>query len=315
VNRCPITYDPLGVAAAGTYSPRGLRLLSRTLERLEDLGYSAEEQRIEAVARATKMSIQGVQPKLSAKLLVREGRFEVVDRGGEYILKPQNDLYRSLPENEDLTMRLAAAAGVEVPVHGLVRSRDGSWTYFIRRFDRIARSRKLAVEDFAQLSGRTRDTKYESSMEQVATILERHATFPAVEKLELFVRTAFSFLTGNEDMHLKNFSVIVREGRVQLSPAYDLVNSTIALPGATEELALPLRGKKRRLRREDLVEYFGRERLGLAPGAIEDAMARLARSLPEWHRLVEASFLPENLREAYVSILRERSVRLGLASP
>lgn len=313
MNRCPITYEPLPDGTAGRYSREGLRRLSRSLVRLDDLPYSAEEQRVEAVARATKMSIQGVQPKLSARLLVQAGRFEIVDRRGDFILKPQTLLYRRIPENEDLTMKLAAAAGIEVPTHGLVRSADGSWSYFIRRFDRLAKGRKVAVEDFAQLSGRTRETKYDSSMEQVAGVLDRFATFPAVEKLELLVRTLFSFLVGNEDMHLKNLSLVVRDGRVQLSPAYDLVNSTIALPGATEELALPLRGKKRRLRRDDLVRYFGEERLGLARGAIDQAVSRLEAAAPAWERLVEASFLPDDLREAYLSVLRERRDRLAIS--
>jgi serine/threonine-protein kinase HipA len=312
MSRCPITYEMLPEAHDGRYSRKGLQRLSRSLTHLDDLPYSAEEQRREAVARATKMSIQGVQPKLSARLRVKEGRFEIVDRGGEFILKPQNPLFHHLPENEDLTMRLAAAAGIEVPIHGLVFSRDGAWTYFIRRFDRLARSRKLAVEDFAQLSGRTRDTKYDSSMEQVTALLDRFTTFPVVEKLDLFTRTVFSFLVGNEDMHLKNFSVVVRDQRVQLSPAYDLVNSTIALPGATEEMALPLRGKKSRLKRGDLVDYYGGERLGLTRAAIDSALLRLGKAVPEWARLVNASFLPPDLREAYLAVIEERRERLGI---
>lgn len=249
------------------YSREGLRRLSRSLTQLADLPYSAEEQRREAFAWATKMSVQGVQPKLSATLRVRAGRFEIVDQGGDYILKPQTVHYPHVPENEDLTMRLAAQAGIAVPWHGLIRSRDGSWTYAIRRFDRLPRGRKLAVEDFAQLGGRTRQTKYDASMEQLAAILERHATFPVVEKVELLHRTLFCFLTGGENLHLKNISLITSGRRVQLSPAYDLVNSTIALTRATEELALPLRGKKRQLRRRDLVEYYGGERLGLPQAA------------------------------------------------
>ncbi len=210
MKRCPITYQPISGDDELKYSRHGLRMLSRSLTCLDDLTLSAEEQRREAMARATKMSIQGVQPKLSARLLVKEGRFEVVDRGGRYILKPQTHLYPNLPENEDLTMRLARTVGIELPLHGLVFSADGSLTYFIRRFDRGARSRKLAVEDFAQLAGLTRATKYAFSMERLIPILDRYCTFPAVEKLELFRRTLFCYLTGNEDMHLKNFSLIVR---------------------------------------------------------------------------------------------------------
>lgn len=196
IRRCPITYEPLSAEERGRYSKKGLRRLSSALTSLHDLESSAEEQRREALARATKLSIQGVQPKLSARLAVRKGHFELIDRGGTYILKPQTELFLHLPENEDLSMRLAKTVGIEVPLHGLIYSADDSLTYFIKRFDRVARAGKLAVEDFAQLSGHFRTTKYDFSMERLAPILERYCTFPAVEKLELFRRTLFSFLIG-----------------------------------------------------------------------------------------------------------------------
>lgn len=312
MRRCPITYDPLPEKAEGRYSSKGLKRLSPALEDLQDLPWTAEEQRREAATRATRMSIQGVQPKLSARLRVKEGRFEVVDRGGRYILKPQTDPYPSLPENEDLTMRLAGASMIPVPVHGLVAARDGGWTYFVQRFDRPGRYGKRAVEDFAQLAGLTRDTKYDFSMEKLAGILDRFTTFPAVEKLELFRRTLFCFLTGNEDMHVKNHSVIVEGDRVRLSPAYDLVNTTIALPGTAEEIALPLRGKKRRLTRDDLVDYFGTERLGLTRGSIDDVLDGLGEAMVGWEDLIEASFLPAELRREYASVVDERRSRIGL---
>ncbi|NOY06531.1 MAG: HipA domain-containing protein, partial [Chlorobi bacterium] len=260
MNRCPITYDPCGEQK---YSEHGLRMLSRRLRYLEDLPYTAEEQRVEAVRRAAKMSIQGVQPKLSAVLNVARSRFDVVDTGGKYILKPQSLLYMHVPENEDLTMKMAAAAGIEAPLHGMVWSRDGTLTYFIRRFDRTGRKGKLPVEDFAQLSGKTRDTKYQSSMEQVVKIIEEYCTFPLLDKIRLFRLTLFNFLVGNEDMHLKNFSLITRDGKVELSPAYDLLNTTLALGNAAEEIALPLGGKRANLTRRILVDYFARERMAL----------------------------------------------------
>src|SRR5579862_6131248 len=120
MNRCPITYEPLPEGA--TYSRQGLKLLNRNLASLAPLEFTAEQQRQEALIRAGKMSIQGLQLKLSAVLRITEGRFEVVNRGGQYILKPQSPDFPELPENEDLTMRMAAAVGIEVPVHGLLRS-------------------------------------------------------------------------------------------------------------------------------------------------------------------------------------------------
>jgi len=292
----------------------GLRLLSPSLNNLADLPFDAAEQRQEAAARATKMSIQGVQPKLSARLDVRGGRFEVVDQGGQFILKPPSPSYAHLPENEDLTMRLATSVGIEVPIHGLVQGRDGSWTYFIRRFDRPKRKTKLAVEDFAQLSQRNRTTKYESSMEQVAAVVEEFATYPQVEFLDLFTRTVFCFLTGGEDMHLKNFSLITRGPRVQMAPAYDFLNSTIALRNPQEELALPLRGKKRKISRGDLVDYFGHQRLGLSIKAVDEALDRIEEESKRWPDVVETSFLPKELKGKYLAVLNERRLRIWPAA-
>lgn len=307
--RCPITYDEI---LEGRYSQRGLRLLARNLKSLRDLPLGAEEQRQEAARRAGKMSVQGVQPKLSARLKVKEGIFEIVDTGGVFILKPPSAVYADLPQNEDLTMKLAAVAGIEVPLHGMVYAKDGSLTYFIRRFDRIGHGKKVAVEDFAQLQEKSRDTKYNSSMEQVAATIERYCTFPAVEKVKLFRLTLFSFLTGNEDMHLKNFSLIRREGKVELSPAYDLLNTTIAIGKAQEEFALPLRGRKRKLTRDDLIAYFGSERLGLNARVISTVLDDLKRSVKESERLIGESFLSESMKAAYQALMAERAGRLGV---
>ena len=259
INRCPITYEESGNKR---YSVRGLKKISPKLTFLNDFPYSADEQVREAFARAAKMSIQGVQPKLSVKLNIKKHVFEIVDTGGHYIFKPQTTSFSEVPENEDLTMRLAKLIGINVPLHGLLYSNDGSLTYFIKRFDRFARNKKIPIEDFAQLSGKDRETKYNSSMEKVAAIIEEFCTFPAIENVKLFNLTLFNYLIGNEDMHLKNFSVIKRGVKVELSPAYDLLNSTIIL-NSEEELALPLNGKKNRLHKDDFLIYFAKERLGL----------------------------------------------------
>jgi len=233
MKRCPITYESIGEQEY--YSQHGLKLLSPRLTKLDALALSAAEQRAEAIAHADKMSIQGVQPKFSALLKIKESRFEVVDQHGQYILKPQSEDYPELPENEALTMSLAAFIGIDIPVHGLVYSKDNSMTYFIKRFDRKGRHNKLAVEDFAQLSQETRDTKYNSSMEKIAKIIMDFCSFPKIEGVKLFKLTVFNFLIGNEDMHLKNFSLITREKIVTLSPAYDLLNTSIAQKNPKEE--------------------------------------------------------------------------------
>jgi serine/threonine-protein kinase HipA len=311
VSICLITYEEIG--HNHKYSPRGLRLLSPALTTLKDFPYTAAEQRQEAEARASKLSIQGVQPKLSAALNVKNTVFDIVDRGGRYILKPQVERYTHLPENEDLTMRLAAIAGIEVPLHGLLASKDGSLTYFIRRFDRKGQKDKLHVEDFAQLSGASRDTKYNSSMERVADVISQYCTFPAIEKVKLFKRTLFSFLVGNEDMHLKNFSIIVRDDKVELAPGYDLVNSTLVLTAPKEELALPLHGKKRNITRKDLIQYFAIERLGISERACMAIVDECKACVPKWESLIHRSFLPEKDQKRYLDIVQERSARINLA--
>lgn len=312
MKHCPITYEPIEDTAK--YSERGLRALAPTLKELRDFPYSAEQQRREAANRAAKMSIQGVQAKLSAALNIKESTFEVVDRGGRYILKPQNQLFEQLPENEDLTMRLARVAGLDVPLHGLVHCADGSLSYFIKRFDRFGQSGKLAVEDFAQLAGQTRDTKYEWSMERLVPIIDMHCTFPTPEKAKLLRVTLFNFLIGNEDMHLKNFSLISRDEKVELSPFYDLINTTVAMPSAQEESALPLNGKKRKLTLEDFKTRFAFERLKLPTKVFDETIDQLNACLKQWENLVSRSFLNKQYRQRYLDLIHERRGRLAMKS-
>jgi len=309
MNRCPITYEP---CEGKKYSPAGLKRLSPKLIDLEDLPWSGEEQVQEAAARAVKMSIQGVQPKLSVILSIKEKQFKLRNKNGKYILKPQNQLYPNIPENEDLTMKLAGLCGITVPLTGMVYSRDGSFTYFIKRFDRAGKSNKIHVEDFAQLSGRTRDTKYDSSMEKLISVIDKFASFPLIEKKKKFLLTLFNFITGNEDMHLKNFSMIKSGDKIELSPAYDLLNTSIVLKDP-EEIALPLNGKKNNLTKEDLINYFGNERLGLNTQTTDEVLNRLKKIYSDWISLIHASFLPEKLRKKYIDLVNVRMERLGIS--
>lgn len=306
LRRCLITGESW--TGDGPYSPAGLRKLDRRLTRLAPLPLTKEQLLEEAQVRSDRMSIQGVQPKLSAVLRVTAGRFEIADVKGRYVLKPPHPQFPELPENEALTMSLAATVGIEVPLHGLLVGVDGARTYFVQRFDRAGRS-KLPLEDFAQLSGASRDTKYDSSTERLVEIIDRFCSFPVLERLKFFERLLFAFLTGNEDMHLKNWSLITRDDRVELSPAYDLVNTTIVLR-APEDLALPLRGKKSRLRAEDFWEYLARERLELEPRVIDDVKVRFAEQSAQWPQRVAESFLSPPMQERYIAVLSERQARL-----
>jgi len=301
---CPITYEP--ISQDEKYSANGLKLLSPKLTTLNDLDFSAKELQSEALARADKMSIQGVQPKLSAVLDVANNAFKLVDNGGLFILKPQSALYEQAPENEDLSMRMAKVLGIEVPLHGLVYSKDHSFTYFIKRFDRGPRKQKLAMEDFAQLAGLDRETKYRYSMEKLAVVIEEYTTFPMIEKAELLLRLLFNFMIGNEDMHLKNYALITRAGKTTLAPAYDFINSTIAIKNPKEEIALTLNGRKRNLRRKDFIDYYAFDILKLTKVIVEEQLERINQAKSSWLSLLDKSFLNDELKAKYLILMEER---------
>lgn len=309
MNICPITYHPCGDEL---YSAQGLKMLSRKLTHLNSIPFTQEEQVHQAAMRADKMSIQGVQPKLSARLNIRKESFEIVDNGGEYILKPENYLYPELPANESLTMKLAEITGIEVPLNGMVYSSDGRLTYFIKRFDREGKKKKISVEDFSQLAGKSRDTKYDYSMEKLILLIDTYCTFPAIEKVKLFRLTLFNFLTGNEDMHLKNYSIITRNEKIELSPAYDLVNTTIALKNAKEEIALPIDGKKNHLNEKDFVEYFAKKKLRINDSVISREITKMQNAKTHWEAIIIKSFLSKTMKQRYTEIIAERSMRIGI---
>jgi serine/threonine-protein kinase HipA len=309
MNQCPITYAPCGESR---YSQAGLKFLNAGLKTLNDLEYTAEEQRKEAFNRAAKMSIQGVQPKLSAILSIKDEKFILVDKGGKYILKPQHQIFTQLPENEDLTMKLASEIGLEIPIHGLLWSKDNTLTYFIKRFDRKGQHDKVPVEDFAQLAGLNRDTKYDYSMEKIVKLIDDYCTFPAIEKIKLFKLVIFNYLIGNEDSHLKNFSIITDDNQVKLSPCYDLVNSTIVLKEQDEEIALPLKGKKKHLTRNILVDYFGIERCKLTDKSVEKVLETITLAIPKWKTLIDVSFLSKDMKVKYLDLLDGRLTTLKI---
>jgi serine/threonine-protein kinase HipA len=308
MNRCPITYE--AVPKAGDFSPAGLRRLHPQLQRLAPLPFDSAALIQEAAARAPKMSIQGVQPKLSAVLRIKEGRMEIVDQGGRFILKPQNPQYPHLPENEALTMTLAQIAGLAVPDHGMLYAKDGRLVYWIRRFDRVDRDQRVAVEDFAQLSGASRESKYGASVEDVIKIIKLRCTFPSIELADFYRRFLVNWLLGNEDMHLKNYSVITMADVIKLAPCYDFLNTTIHLSPPQEESALALNGKKRKLSSSDLTDYLTRQRLGLNDRTVARIMADLRAALPQWRDLIKHSFLPEKLRDKYHDLMEHRSAAL-----
>ena len=300
MNRCPITYE---LCANNKYSEKGLRMIAPKLTHLNDLPYTAAELRQEAANRAKKLSIQGVQPKLSATISVVEQEFKIVDQFGTYIIKPQNDLFPELPQNEDVTMRMAKVFGLDVPFHGMLYAKDGSLSYFIKRFDRYGKGKKLATEDFAQLTGNTRDTKYRFTMEKLVPVIDEFCSFPAIEKADFFKRILFCYVTGNEDMHLKNFSLITKNEKTTLTPVYDFLNSSIAIKNPEEEIALTLKGKKSNLKASDFIDYYAKERLQLNEKTVNTILEQMLNTIPKWKELLEISFLSDEMKEKYLGLL------------
>lgn len=306
MNRCPITYE---LCTKDRYSEKGLHLLSPRLNHLNDFPLNREEQLLLALEYADKLSFSGVQRKLSARLSIQKQVLEIVGSGGNFIVKPQSPDFSELPQNEDLTMKLADYVGINTPLHGLMYCSDGSYSYFIKRFDKDKKGKKIPVEDFAQLAGVSRDTKYDFSMEKIIPLIDKFCSFPALEKRKFFLLTLFSYLIGNEDLHLKNFSLIHAEGKTEFSPAYDLVNSSIVIK-TTEELALTLNGKKSRFNRADFVEYFGQERLGLSSITLQEILNRLKNAFTPWEALIKISFLSEQKKKAYLELMKHRMQKL-----
>ena len=204
-----------------------------------------------------KLSISGVQPKLSMKLNKREHALEVVAEGGEYIFKPQVQTYPHLPENENLCMTIAATLGIDVPPHALLKLDDGSYAYIIKRFDR-ENGEKIHQEDFQQITGG--DDKYRGSYESIGRELRAISDIPGLDVQLFYERVLFNFIIGNGDAHLKNFSITHGPlGKIRLAPAYDIVSSKLVIPDE-EDCALTLLGRKNKLAGADFrafADYLG----------------------------------------------------------
>lgn len=246
-------------------------------------------------------TVTGVQAKLSLDISRGHAgepqRFTIVGLWGRFILKPQTDRFANLPENEDLTMHMAEAAGIKTVPHSLIRFADGELCYLTRRVDRTKNGAKIAMEDMCQLSERLTEDKYKGSYERIAKLIRRYSSAPLLDVVNFWEVVLFSWLTGNADMHLKNFSLFRPANDYMMTPAYDLLSTALAMPEDDEELALTLNGKKKRIKREDF-EIAMRDS-GLEEKAISNLFLRFSKAIPKWHELITESFLPLNLQKAY----------------
>ncbi len=258
----------------------------------------------------SQTTITGVQSKLSLQLSRGKRnepeRFTIVGLWGNYILKPQSDNYPMLPEVEDLTMHLAEIAKIETAQHSLIRFADGELCYLTKRFDRTDDGSKLPMEDMCQLSERLTEYKYKGSHEQIAKLILKHSTTSKLDIVNYWEQVLFSWIVGNADMHLKNYSLLGGEHR--LSPAYDLVSTAIIIPSDSEELALILNGRKRKISRSDFEKaMFGSD---VEPKVADKIFVKFTKLVEKWGEMIDQSFLTEEMKVQYKAIIRERIERI-----
>lgn len=262
----------------------------------------------------SRTTLTGVQPKLSLDIEPVEQsskRFTIVGQWGRYILKPQSPHYSQLPELEDLTMHLAAIAKIKVVPHALIRFEDGALCYITKRIDRGPKGQKYAMEDMCQLTERLTEYKYKGSYEQIAKHILKYSTTPKLDVINFWEEVIFSWITGNSDMHLKNFSLYgTKPNNFVLTPAYDLLSTKLVMPEDTEELALPVNGKKRKIKRQDFIVAM--TSVGLDEKIIENIFKKFSKAFPKWMEFIEISFLEENTKEKYKELIENNLIQMGL---
>ncbi len=257
------------------------------------------------------VAVTGVQPKLSLDLEKHKGelsRLTIAGLNGEYILKPSSKEYAELPENEDVTMHLAELVKIKTAKHTLIRLHSGELAYLTKRFDR-KNGKKIAVEDFCQLSENLTEHKYRSSIEKIGKLTHQYTANKGFEAQRLFELVLFSYLTGNTDMHLKNFSLIENNlGEYEFSPAYDLLNTTLVISDDNEESALTINGKKNRLKLNDFDVLA--ESLKINEKSLQAIYGRFHKVLPKWIVFIQQSFLTKEMQEGYINLITKRNKNL-----
>jgi len=251
----------------------------------------------------SQKTITGVQPKLSLgrKKMTEDSnieRFIIVGLWrGQYILKPQTELYKELPEIEDLTMHLAESVKIKTVPHSLIRLKSGEFAYITKRVDR-SKKRKFHMEDMCQLTERQTEHKYKGSHEQIAKAINSYSSNPGLDRVNFYELVLFCYLTGNNDMHLKNFSLLKDEKKeYNLCPAYDLVASELVVEGDDKELALNLNGKKRKLKRKDFEKAM--DTSGINQKAVQNVFDKFETINSTWFEIIDKSFLSDKMKQNY----------------
>ena len=321
INRCLCCYKELdNTNAKQLYHPScALKLFGRkqapilpyTRDNIEDLALQILEQ---------NTSITGVQPKIS--LDINRGsknepdKLTIVGLWGNYILKPQSSKYNSMPELEDLTMKLAEVAGISTAKHGLIMMTDGEFAYITRRMDRDEDGNKYSMLDMCQLTNRLTEHKYRGAYSQLAETIKKYSAAPMLDVQYFWEIVMFSWITGNSDMHCKNFSLLEKDGiGYSLSPAYDLLAVLLTGIKDNDELAMPLTGAG--ISNNEAINGFKRADFigAIISSGVEYKTAnrivdKLINSKAKWFDIINISFLSEYLKSEYKALIDERIGRL-----
>lgn len=307
MNRCLYCYKELVQSEIDFHTRCAKRIFGSATVPTLPYNRADIKQLAEQVIRS-QTTLTGVQPKLSldiSSLNNEPKRFTIVGLWGRYILKPQTELFKHLPEVEDLTMHLAQLAKIKIVPHSLIRFADGELSYITKRIDRDSTGNKLPMEDMCQLSERLTEYKYKGSYEQIAKLIMLYSYTGKLDMINFWEQVVFSWLTGNADMHLKNFSLYSqRKGYYSLTPGYDMVSTTLVMPDDMEELALTLNGKKRKIKRSDF--EFAMSNCGLEKKITDNIFTKFTKITNQWFEFIDISFLPEDMKEQYKIIIQTR---------
>lgn len=260
----------------------------------------------------SQKTVTGVQPKLSLGLsneMDAPECLKIVGLWGEYILKPQTELYPNLPEIEDVTMHLAELSKIKTVSHSLIKLKSGQLAYITKRIDRNNGNKKH-MEDMCQLTERLTEHKYKGSYEQVSKAIKKYTANPGLDVTNFYELVLFCFLTGNNDMHLKNFSLLKSNLNYDLCPAYDLVASELVVEEDDEDLALNLNGKKKKINRQDFETAMAGA--DIDQKVIENIFKKYKKLIPKWDQFINESFLPEKMKDEYISLIKRKSNQIGL---
>lgn len=310
MNKCYFCYEPTSLDLS--YHAKCCKKFFGTAQ-LPEL--DLDEEILSELARETvnnRIAITGVQPKLSVNLetIKSKNRLTIVGLLGNYILKPQSPKRPAMPEVEDLTMHLAQHFKINTCDHALIPTTNGEMAYIAKRFDRV-NGKKIHVEDLCQVGGFQTEQKYDSSYERCGKLIATYATNTQLEVINYFELLVFSFLSGNNDMHMKNFSLLHsgNDNKISLSPAYDLINAKLINPKDQGDTALLLNERKKKISFKDF------EKLSASLGIRENVVTRIIKKFsvatPSVNLLIEKSFLNENHKSEYKKFWAERLERLN----